>query len=904
MSAIQDLNDCGCCAGVTVQTPVEVTNRPGLSAIAYRVGTWNQFYQSLLARLSTAELSPLSQLTSRESTDFAIALLDAWATVADVLTFYQERIANESYLRTAIERVSILHLARLIGYELRPGVAASTVLAFTLEDAPGAPRQVEIPAGTKVQSVPKPGEQAQTFETLTSFVARAEWSTLKPRLTRRHPIQREMDQVLFEGIATGLKPGDGLLLIPDGGGAPTFRQVLAVTPQPLQQRTAVQLQPLASSFFAISILAVSPIAPFSPGVGLSAVTNNYLQLSSIPAADLLAASIMQSFRIADLFANVKAVQLPPPTIFALRSRAAIFGHNAPRWNSLPNHQKFGEFVRKRQPTTDDPDATVSVYEDGVYSNRQNSWAEVNLAQYPGESTTSTTVYLDTVYSGIVRDSWVVLKDGPQATPYRVQSVTELSKADFTLNAKVTRLTLNNRTNFSQFSIRTTTVLAQSEALNLARLPIALPIAGAEIELEGGVEGLDTGQTLIVCGELAQQRGTSACEEVTIATVDYAFVEHESVTRVKLQTGLSHEYVRETVTISANVVLATHGETVQEVLGSGNASQPYQTFTLRQPPLTHIRSDANPSGAESTLQVRVNEVLWQEVPMLYGQGARDRVYITRRSDDGKTTVEFGDGQTGARLPTGANRVKATYRKGIGLAGNVNAGQLSLLMSRPLGVKAVTNFLDATGGDDPEPLEQARQNAPLTVLTLNRIVSLQDYEDFARAFAGIAKALATWTWSGQTRGVFVTVAGPQGAAIAPELIQTLVSQMRKSGDPYVPLQVKSYRSALFRLVAQVQVDSTYQRDRVLAAVRQSLQATFAFEARALGQGVALSEVMACMQAVEGVVAVDVDQFYRFGNAAQWNPRLVAAAPQAGAAGAVAAAELLTLDPSSLATVGAML
>ena len=55
--------------------------------------------------------------------------------VADVLTFYQERLANESFLRTASERRSILELARLIGYELHPGVAASGFLAFTLDDA-------------------------------------------------------------------------------------------------------------------------------------------------------------------------------------------------------------------------------------------------------------------------------------------------------------------------------------------------------------------------------------------------------------------------------------------------------------------------------------------------------------------------------------------------------------------------------------------------------------------------------------------------------------------------------------------------------------------------------------------------------------------------------------------------
>ena len=60
---------------------------------------------------------------TRADSDFTIALCDAVATTLDVLSFYQERIANENFLRTATERRSILELARLIGYELAPGVA-------------------------------------------------------------------------------------------------------------------------------------------------------------------------------------------------------------------------------------------------------------------------------------------------------------------------------------------------------------------------------------------------------------------------------------------------------------------------------------------------------------------------------------------------------------------------------------------------------------------------------------------------------------------------------------------------------------------------------------------------------------------------------------------------------------
>src|SRR6059058_4283688 len=146
---------CGCCEGIERLTPIAIVNRPGLDALVYRVGTHASFLETMLARLSASDFPELRGLTIRSADDPSIALLDAWATVADVLTFYQERIANEGYLRTATDRRSILELARLVGYELQPGVAASVYLAYTLE--PG--KAVTIQVGNRAQSVPGPGEQ-------------------------------------------------------------------------------------------------------------------------------------------------------------------------------------------------------------------------------------------------------------------------------------------------------------------------------------------------------------------------------------------------------------------------------------------------------------------------------------------------------------------------------------------------------------------------------------------------------------------------------------------------------------------------------------------------------------------------------------------------------------------------
>ena len=138
------LDACGCCE--VIEPRKARYNRPGLSSIDYRLDTHSGFFRRALSKLhlqksiDSNKSQPLRDLTTRSRDDPAIAFLDAWALVADVLSFYQERVANEGFLRTLQERRSALELARAIGYELKPGVAASVQLAFTMEDSLGSPK--------------------------------------------------------------------------------------------------------------------------------------------------------------------------------------------------------------------------------------------------------------------------------------------------------------------------------------------------------------------------------------------------------------------------------------------------------------------------------------------------------------------------------------------------------------------------------------------------------------------------------------------------------------------------------------------------------------------------------------------------------------------------------------------
>ena len=155
----------------------------GLPAIAYRTGTWATFKESMLARLSSADYPALAALKTRDDDDFSIALLDASSVMLDILTFYQERLANESYLRTATQLPSLTELARLIGYQPAPGVGVVGLSVVHVAGRAGLARRSDHhgdhhPEGTQVQSVPAQGQTPQTFETSADILAKADWNAL------------------------------------------------------------------------------------------------------------------------------------------------------------------------------------------------------------------------------------------------------------------------------------------------------------------------------------------------------------------------------------------------------------------------------------------------------------------------------------------------------------------------------------------------------------------------------------------------------------------------------------------------------------------------------------------------------------------------------------------------------
>lgn len=1180
---------CGCCEGTQVVTPMSIANRPGLDALAYRVGTQASFLETMQARLSNmgitldaleaaatgagqpgTQLFPLQGLTTRAENDPAIAFLDAWATIADVLTFYQERIANEGYLRTATERRSILELARLVGYDLRPGVSASVFLAYTVDNG----TTTTIPTGSRAQSLPDTGEQPQSFETSADLEARGKWNDLQPRLTRPTFIVQEnadiIDTVYFQGTSTNLKPNDPLLLVFDDNSGVAAGQILRfvqdVEIQAKDNRTKVTLQVvLTDEAFArvvqqtlayylelpsFCVSATDPIASavatqlladffdpvplkvceaFFPDMAFlqdqltQAQTNSNATLVtwlSALIADLEKILNWVPFGIIDsnnrglqgLFAQIEAnIQkngqvLPPSfdvastqitlgsllvpllkpaslqpantlrldrsvkqafsfssdihpqlltvlnpvlgtTLYnavsnaqitetsalesaqTLRIKSAPFGHNAPlkpvfddkgkligqeEW-PLSNSVKIGITLRllelqlsaeKAASATPPPSPSslggstilgieVSLQQGGVTQSTsvplqageqtisfdapfadqsismminpnattpqnidsivftftqlgqtiqitpQSAGATIgiqvnqdpmqilasgdtkayssgghdikatlslgqlsitDLVVMPSPDTSQHNVLaLDAQFDRVTPGSWVVIErpDPNDSTKTRqiigkVLQTETISRADYNITATVTQLTLDQQWLFDQdvslATLRQVTVYTQSDEQGLTDEPIdpvLEAICGDTVELDDVYAGLKTGRWAIVTGERTNifgVTGVTGTELVMLAGVTLgvhqvsvpaqtttggsgATVQNDTQlvnlpgdkthTFLKFASPLAYSYKRDTVTIYGNVAKATNGETRSEVLGSGDGSKTLQSFSLKQSPLTYLTAPT-PAGAASTLKVYVNDIQWHETESLVEEGPNDRIYITRTDDNDKTTTIFGNGVHGARLPTGVENVKATYRSGIGKAGNVKANQISMLATRPLGVKTVINPLPASGGADRDSRDQARRNVPVAVLALDRLVSVQDYDDFARTYAGIGNASAVLLSDGQRQLVHLTIVGADNIPIdkTSDLYLNLFQALRQFGDPQVPLQVDLCEVLLLVISASIEILPDYLWEVVALNIRTALLDAFSFDNRALGQPVFQSEVISIMQNIAGVAYVHME------------------------------------------------
>jgi predicted phage baseplate assembly protein len=956
----QDTLPCGCCAGTEPVTPEVEFNRPGLPALRYRAGTHSTFLETMEAALSRDRR--LDGLTTREASDASIALLDAWATVGDVLTFYQERIANEGYLATATERRSTLELANLVGYRPRPGVSASVFVAYTLDkDA-----VTTIPAGSLVRSVPAAGEEQQAFETSEPLEAQATWNNLQVRLTRPHTKKSILSEraVYLKGVVSTLHVNDPLL-VQFAKGDVALCRIVEITPDPAGVYTKVSLQEWSGSLrFQLDTITeiANELRPYLRleefGVALGNTTakavlpvlrqtvesldtatsetyfqiveDGYDQITALIAAhppraakakDWLDGMLARFENILDKSGThtpptrtvtadwivaqaglLAPASLPPASEYhradslqvlfngtppqrALRSSARVSGPALAALSAFrPGFRVSLAPALANASVTPTPEIKVySVTRTAPFGHNAGPRATTHQNgttftttwdEWPLLNTTSKVLDLEKEFDNVDSNTLVAVQH--PSGGYDVQAVSfasTFSRADYGLAGKVSRLQFESDVitvpaNADLSVLRQTKVFLGADLLALAEQPVTDPVCGSDpaIELDGLYDGLTPGRWITLTGERDDTDGTSGIQATELLLL--ADIQHDvspDLPGDRIHTFLrpvipsAYCYKRGTVKIYGNVVKATNGETRKEVLGSGDGSILFQQFALKQPPLTYLTAPTA-SGSESTLHVFVNDVEWHETDTPVGLAPVDRRFFTKTSDDGVTTVIFGNGVTGSRLPSGNANVRAAYRNGIGKGGNVQPGQLTILGTKPLGVKEVINPLRASGGADKDTRDQIRVNAPLSVTALDRLVSVTDYAYFAQTFAGIGKASSVQLTDGQRQLVHVTIAGIDDIPVdvTSDLYRNLRAALHLYGDSHQPLQVDVRAAKFLVLEAGVHVNPDYPWETVAPKLRAALVDAFRFDRRRLGQNAFLSEVLDVLQRVEGVEYVDANKF----------------------------------------------
>src|SRR5260370_40285625 len=93
--------------------PEVISNGPGIETLDYRVGDFTSFRNALLQSLP-GEVE-LANWKPSSTSDLALQMIEWWAYLADILTFYNQRIANQDYLPTADLDARVRNLVRVLG---------------------------------------------------------------------------------------------------------------------------------------------------------------------------------------------------------------------------------------------------------------------------------------------------------------------------------------------------------------------------------------------------------------------------------------------------------------------------------------------------------------------------------------------------------------------------------------------------------------------------------------------------------------------------------------------------------------------------------------------------------------------------------------------------------------------
>jgi hypothetical protein len=383
---------------------------------------------------------------------------------------------------------------------------------------------------------------------------------------------------------------------------------------------------------------------------------------------------------------------------------------------------------------------------------------------------------------------------------------------------------------------------------------------------------------------------------------------------------SSDFLEKVSVARGNVVLADHGRTItDELLGApafaddslatvapqtGNHCENHAATRvlprfhprLKEQPLTQAAAlkkvaqigsktsiGRSPNGsAASVFRWEMREVLpaaeladdsggrWLPQRDLLSSDAFAEEFVAEVEQDGRASLRFGDDQYGQR-PAAGVEVRATYRIGNGVRGNIGGESFAHVLTVDSGVSGVRNPMPARGGSDPESIEHVRRVAPSAFRIQERAVTPEDYVEVAQRHHEVQRAAARVRWTGSWRTIFLSVDRLGGRPVDAEFEQDLRIHLERYRLAGHDLEIDAPHFVPLEIEMTVCVKPGYYRGDVRAALLRVFSNTIGPDGSrglfhpdnfSFGQPVYLSKLYAGAQQVEGVRFVEIRKFQRLG------------------------------------------
>jgi hypothetical protein len=852
--------------------PARINNRPSLSQINYRIGAYADIREALLRNLDKSPV--LAQWTHRGADDPGIALLEGAAIVGDILTFYQQLYANEAYLRTSQWRESIADLVRLLGYRLSPGLGGNATFAFEVKGE----QPVIVPAGfplkAEVEGLPKPAD----FETSSAATAYP-WLSSFNLYRRLYTPSFNKNTVEFYIFSPDqflspleLKPKDRLLVgeVDDPAHPRRLKNVEIVIVDAVRELHGRKIFKVKGTMRPSRFSAISHLTAFKLGRSFHHFGNNGPHTITRTPDEVKSTAVSTT-------ANGKtttevtssSVKERPLTFLRKLARSTKSSENAFHYSGEPAPVRI---VIPTLGANEFPlDAEVQDLATGSRLLIQAPLRSINKADAPKEFTF-------------------------------IRTISRTKQMSFTWGLSTgttSMLTLDDEIDIHEGGVY----------YNLADIRNFLihEVLSPRLEIRAGPREttLASGKELYFLGTDAQVRNLDGrrlfltkpvtapvpANVVEVQTLGGQLASRPELHRIKLDRKVrlaNFPNEKPKVTVYGNLVDATQGKSEAEsALGNGDNRLVFQTFKLPKTPLTYLISTADTPPEVPELEIYVNNRLWKRVPSLFGRDPDQEIYIVREDAENNSWVQFGDGQTGARLPSGIKNVVAKYRTGSGAFGNLKTGSKVQAGAKLDQLDKVQMPDTSSGGAEPEDGDNAREAAPGKIQSLDRLVSLRDFESETLAIAGVKKVAAAWQLVSNIPHVVLTVLMETGREIEIEAVkETLAGYNRGRGPNRFPIKVIQAHRNYVVVQATFGYDSTYREEDLVPAIQKALginsgkpnakddqTGLFSLRQRLFGQREYATSVAGRIQQIEGVLWAQLTRFGSIGvlkDPAKFTPR----------------------------------